>query len=120
MKRTHALAISLLLAVAVVAGAFAAYTTAGLGAESEPASALTTEIAAREAELDRYEQELRTALAQEPPPPPSLAERSPAPGVAPLGTVPGPAFSYDDEDDADHDDETADHDEDADDGEDDD
>jgi hypothetical protein len=103
MKPAHALAISLLLAVAVVAGAFAAYTTAGLGSRNEPS---TTEIAAREAELDRYQQELRSALAQQPPPLPSLAVRQTAPAAALVATAPGPTLapSYDDEEVDDQDD----------------
>ena len=78
MKRSHALAISLLLAVAVVAGGFAAFRTAGLGASSTGTVAADAKVARKTAQLDRFEKKLKAALAGKPPRLPALEKRSSA------------------------------------------
>ena len=79
MKRSHALAISLVLAVAVVAAGVAVFEAAGLsGASAIPIAANTSvdKIAKRNAQLDRYEKKLKAALANKPPKLPTLVQRS--------------------------------------------
>ena len=76
MKRSHALTISLLLAVAVVAGGFAAVKTAALGGQSGGTVAADAAVATKTAQLDRFERKLKTALAQKPPKLPSLEKHS--------------------------------------------
>jgi hypothetical protein len=76
VKRTHVLAVSLLLAVAVVAGGFAAFKTVGLGSTSPAAAAGSAgTVAAKDAELDRLEESIQTALERRPPSLPPLAQR---------------------------------------------
>jgi len=67
MKRTHTLAIALLIGLAAIAGAFAATRTAGLGASARLASVSDAQIAQRTRQLDRVEASLRRARAQRPP-----------------------------------------------------
>lgn len=62
MDRKHATRIALLLAVAAVAGLFAAVRTAGLAGESR-ASATSAVVQARTAQLDRVETALRRQVA---------------------------------------------------------
>jgi apolipoprotein N-acyltransferase len=62
MDRKHATRIALLLAVAVIAGLFAAVRTAGLAGASHEA-ATTALVQARTAQLDRVESALRRQVA---------------------------------------------------------
>lgn len=64
MRNRHAVALSLVLGVAVVAGAFAVYQTVGWLDSPSPAAST---IAAKDAELDRLETSIDTALATQPP-----------------------------------------------------
>ena len=74
MSKAHAVLISLLLAAAVVFGAFAAVRTTSLGAEQSSASG--ENIAARQLRLDNVEAQLRHALAQRPPALPATSSAS--------------------------------------------
>jgi hypothetical protein len=66
MKRTQSLIIALALAVAVVAGAFAALRTTQLGAKAAP-HVTSTQIARQNQALDRAEAALRAELRHKPP-----------------------------------------------------
>jgi len=66
MKRTQALIIALALAVAVVAGMFAALRTTQLGATATP-RVTSTQIARQNRALDRAEAVLRAELRHKPP-----------------------------------------------------
>ena len=83
MNRKHALVVSAMLAVAVLAGALAVTRTAGIGAATKPAAVAVsdTAVAARQANLDRYEASLEAALAKKPPKLPPLPKKSATPGV---------------------------------------
>ncbi|HSC92863.1 MAG TPA: hypothetical protein VLB86_14520 [Gaiellaceae bacterium] len=79
MTRRQALVIALALAVAIVAGVFAALRTVGLGAEASAAGLSDSEIAQRAAALDRAEAKLRQEAADRPPAlPPARAAASTA------------------------------------------
>jgi hypothetical protein len=68
MKRTHVIAISLMLGAAVLVGGIAATRTAHLGATAQPRPTITNAaIARRMRRLDRVEAALRRALARKPP-----------------------------------------------------
>lgn len=77
MKRTHVLAITLILGVAAAAGAFAVSRTTVLASspQLEPAS---IEVAAKKAQLDEVEHSIRAALATRPPKLPRLLHRKQA------------------------------------------
>jgi hypothetical protein len=95
MRRRHAVAVALLLAVAVVVGMVALGRTAALGQSSaQPSDA---ELHARAARLEQAEAGLRRAAAATPPPLPAL------PGV-PVGVplAPATAVRWDDHDDQEH------------------
>jgi hypothetical protein len=66
MKRTHAFLIAVALAIAVVAGTFAALRTTQLGANATPKIS-TTEFARQSRALDRAQAALRAELARKPP-----------------------------------------------------
>ena len=70
MKRRHALLTSLLLGLAVVAGALALTRTMALG---QHASAGDAQIARRAAQLDRAEAQVRRLRAERPPALPAAA-----------------------------------------------
>ena len=108
MKRRHTLAISLLLGLTVVAGAFAAVRTSGVIGGSEPAAATASDsgIAAREDALDRWQLELEQALAEKPPKLPAVPEvpvaTAPAQQVVTVQAAPaagGEDSRYEDDDD---------------------
>lgn len=71
MKRTHAFIIALALAVAVVAGTFAALRTTQLGAKATP-HVNSVQIARQNRALDRAEAALRAELRHKPPALPAL------------------------------------------------
>jgi hypothetical protein len=81
MKRTHALIVSLVLAVAVVLGSFAAVRSTQLGTASTTPSVDAGQIGRQNAALDRAEAQLRAQLAQRPP------AVKPLPAAAPNQTV---------------------------------
>jgi hypothetical protein len=68
MNRRHAVAISLFLALALVAGTFAALRTAGLGAHASAA-----QVAAKSRQLDRFEARLAREAKRRPPALPAAA-----------------------------------------------
>ncbi|MGZ8687893.1 MAG: hypothetical protein ACXWZP_05635 [Gaiellaceae bacterium] len=70
MKRSRALIVSLGVAVAAVAGAYAATSTISLGSEAKAST--DAQVAQRTAQLDRYEASLQATLAQKPPKLPSM------------------------------------------------
>ena len=74
MKRKHAIAISLLLAVAVLAGGVAATRTTGFGSSAKATAVSDQTVAAKKAALDKYEASLKEALAKKPPKLPPLAK----------------------------------------------
>lgn len=82
MKRLPAILIALALAVAVVAGTFAALRTTQLGAKAAP-QVDTTQIARQNRALDRAEAALRAELKRKPPAVSALT----APPAAPAQTV---------------------------------
>ena len=81
MKRTHALLISLVLAAAVVLGAFAAIRSTSLSTTSRTPKVDTAQVARQNAALDRAEAQLQAELAKRPPAVPAL------PAAAPNQTV---------------------------------
>ena len=101
MRRTHAAAVSVVLAVAGVAGAFAATKTLELGKAAEEASAAPDDqIAESEQKLDEWETSLQEAAAAKPPKLPKLPKFDPVqmPKAVPITfpavpavTVPKPA-----------------------------
>jgi hypothetical protein len=115
MRRRHALVLSLALALAVVAGTFAATRTATLGARASDA-----QIAERAARLDRFEASLRQAAADRPPAlPPLRSAAAPSasgrPRVVYVRPAPVPVLAedaHDDEHEHESDDEAGEHDDD--------
>lgn len=83
MKRTQALIIALALAVAVVAGMFAALRTTQLGAAATP-HVTSTQIARQNRALDRAEAALRAELRHKPP---AISTLHQAPGAPAAQTV---------------------------------
>lgn len=73
MKRTHALLISLVLALAVVLGSFAAVRSTQLSAAASAPRVDKAQLARQTAALDRAEAALRAELAKRPPAVPALA-----------------------------------------------
>ena len=67
MNRKHAFTVSLLLALAAVVGAVAAFRTAGVGRSAQAAPVAASTIAQRNHRLDQVEASLRRALAKKPP-----------------------------------------------------
>ena len=65
MTRSRALIVSLAAAVAAIAGVFALTSTVSLGSQAHATT--DKQVAARTAQLDRYEASLQKALAQKPP-----------------------------------------------------
>jgi hypothetical protein len=82
VNRTHALIASLAVGLAAVAGVFALDHTLALGTQSHAAT--DRQVAARTAQLDRYEASLRKALARKPPALPPVPASS-------TGTASGPS-----------------------------
>ena len=78
MKRAHALLISLVLAVAVTLGSFAAIRTTQLSTASTTPGVSSAEIARQNAALSRAETTLRAQLARRPPTIPTLDRNSAA------------------------------------------
>lgn len=70
MNRRRALIVSLGVAVAAVAGIFAATSTISLGSEAKAST--DQQVARRTAQLDRYEASLQKALAEMPPKLPTM------------------------------------------------
>lgn len=84
MKKIHALAIALLLAVATGLGLVAATKTAGLRARTAAAPPAAEAIAAGSHKLDRVEAALHRALRDKPPAlPPLTVSRAPAAAAPP-------------------------------------
>ncbi len=112
MKKRHTLAISLLLGIAVVAGAFAAVRTIGVIGGTSSAAATTSEatITAREEALDQWQADLETALAKKPPELPAIPEVA-APAAPPqqVVTVQAAPAAHAGEDDDGHEYEADDH-----------
>jgi hypothetical protein len=65
MTRSRALIASFAMALAAIAGVFALTSTVSLGSKAHATS--DRQVAARTAQLDRYEASLRKALSQKPP-----------------------------------------------------
>ena len=85
MGRLKGLALSLVVAACIVAGAAAATRTAHLGqAATEPQRVPDTVLAARRAKLDRVERSLRKAQDARPPALPRVPHFAPVPVPAPL------------------------------------
>lgn len=80
MKRTHAFIIALALAVAVIAGSFAALRTTQLGAKATP-HVNSTQIARQNRALDRAQAVLRAELKRKPPAISTLHQAPPAGGA---------------------------------------
>lgn len=80
MKRTHAFIIALALAVAVIAGSFAALRTTQLGAKATP-KVNTIQIAQQNRALDRALAALRAELKHKPPAISTLHQAPPAGGA---------------------------------------
>ncbi|HEV7134930.1 MAG TPA: hypothetical protein VGN27_14475 [Gaiellaceae bacterium] len=77
MKKSHAVAVALLLGLAAAFGVLAAGKTARLGAASRPQAAASS-VHARVQQLDKAEAALRRALHQRPPALPPLPAVVPA------------------------------------------
>ncbi len=91
MKRRHAVVVSLLLGVAIVAGGLAVLRTAGVGSTGQTAAVASDQLVAQQkAALDTYEASLKKALAEKPPKLPALAKAS---KVTPA-SVPAPKVVY--------------------------
>ena len=76
MKRTHALLISLVLALAVVLGSFAAIRSTRLSTAATAPRASSSEIARQNAALSKAEAALRSQLARKPPAIPTLDRKA--------------------------------------------
>jgi hypothetical protein len=85
MRRRHAVAVALLLALATVVGIVALGRTAALG-QSAP-QVTGAELHARAARLEQAEADLRRAAAATPPPLPALPAAPPAATVAPSAAL---------------------------------
>jgi hypothetical protein len=94
MKSSHAVVLSLLLAVAAVAATLAVLKTTSLGMRAKPAAAAGSaeQVAARNAQLDRTEAALRRALRKKPPALPKLPVRQ-TPAAHPASVSSSPASS---------------------------
>ena len=96
MNRRHATVIALFLALALVAGLFAALRTTRLGATSATPTVSAAQIAQRNRQLDAVEAKLRTQAKQKPPalpalPPPTRAasaRSAPAAAAPPAASQP--------------------------------
>jgi hypothetical protein len=87
MTRTHAFLIAVAVAIAVVAGSFAALRTTQLGAAAAP-RVDAAQIARQNRALDRAEVALRKQLAARPPAlPPAPLALPPAPAGAPQRVI---------------------------------
>lgn len=91
MQRTHALVVSVGVALTLAAGTFAATRTAHLGAASAAAKTSDAQIRERTKRLDRYAAKLRRAAKQRPPALPRLPALPPAPPPRPPIVVTLPA-----------------------------
>jgi hypothetical protein len=89
VKKIHVAAIAGLLALAAVAGTFAATRTISLGAAGKRAGDAL--VAARTRQLDRYAASLRRALTQTPPLPAVPAAVPPAQSASPVVVYRRPA-----------------------------
>ena len=96
MKRRHALLTSLLLGLAVVAGALALTRTMALGQHAAVGDA---QIARRAAQLDRAETQVRRLRAQRPPAVPTVPATRSATRMVVVGNARSHAEPYDHEDD---------------------
>jgi hypothetical protein len=85
MNRRHALVISIFLALALLAGSFAALRTTQLGARA--ATVPPAQLAAKNRQLDRYEAALRREARKRPPALPSLPAKAASPTAAPAPQV---------------------------------
>ncbi len=97
VNKKHALAISLAVGVAAIAGTVAATRTVHLGAGTSTVPASSTVVAQRAKALDRTEIALRKALAQRPPklpPLPAKIQGSGTPAGAPLAAAPSQRVVY--------------------------
>lgn len=90
MNRRHVAVIALFLALALVAGMFAAVRTTRLGATAT-ASVPAAQIAAKNRQLDRFEAKLRVAAKKRPPALPALPA---ATSSAPLAAAQTPRTVY--------------------------
>jgi hypothetical protein len=90
MRRTHALAMSLLLGAAVAAGAAASLRTVHLGAAAAatPSAVPDKTVAARRAKLARWSVSLRKARAARPPALPAVPHYAPVAIPAPVAAEP--------------------------------
>jgi hypothetical protein len=96
VKRRHALLTSLLLGLAVVAGALALTRTMALGQHAAVGDA---QIARRAAQLDRAEAQVRRLRAQRPPAVPAAPAARSATRVVVVRGAQSHGESYEDEDD---------------------
>ena len=92
MKRTHALLIVLALALAAVAGTFAALRSSQLRANAAP-KVSAVQIQRQIQSLDRAEAALRAQLRRKPPALPALAKPA-APAPAALASAAAPRVTY--------------------------
>ena len=82
MNRRHAAVIALFLAVALVAGMFAALQTTQLGASSAAPKVSAAQIAQRNRQLDAIQAKLRRQAAQKPPALPAAPASPGAPAAS--------------------------------------
>jgi hypothetical protein len=99
MKKTHALAISLLLGLAVAAGALAATRGGDAPGSSQALSPASDAIAVENARLDRYEAALDRLIVRAKNG--AIATGGTAPSTAPTSTVSSQSQSWDDDEDGD-------------------